>query len=183
MFKKLLPVLMVLSGPAIAADYQVIQKDSTISFGGTHADTPFNGKFTDWNAEISFDAADLENSHIKATMKSESADTGNKMYDGTLPQQDWLNVKEFPDILFSSKSIHKNKEDTYTATGDLTLRGITKPIDLIFTVSDLTKDEVTAKGHLTINRFDFAIGKKSDKDAEWVGREIKIEIDLKAIKK
>ena len=182
-FKSTLAALLLCSLPAFAADYTVDTKASTITFSGTHADNPFTGTFSDWNTEIAFDPANLKDSHIKATLHPASAKTGNKMYDGTMPQDDWFDVKKFPDITFASTSIKENPDKSYTATGDLTLRGITHPADLVFTITDLNTTPVIAKGKITIDRLTYDVGKKSDGEAEWVGKEITIDIDLKATKK
>lgn len=172
---------LLLAGlPAQAADYAVDYPLSTVTFSGQHAETDFTGRFDKWTAEISFDPADLAKSHIKATFDMTSAATGNAMYDGTLPEDDWFKVKEFPEGTFTSTEIRQNADQSYTATGDLTIRGITHKADLVFSLSDPAKPPVKAKGKLTIDRLAYDLGKKSDPEAEWVSKDIVITIDLTA---
>jgi polyisoprenoid-binding protein YceI len=169
------------AAPAQAADYVVDYKSSKIAFSGTHAGNAFNGTFGTWTALIRFDPADLAGSQITATFDTSTAKTGNSMYDGTLPQADWFDVKNHPQATFTSTAI-TGKEDGsgYTARGDLTLRGITKPVSFDFTIGDLAQTPVTAKASFAIDRLDFDIGKKSDAPAEWVSREIVLTFDISA---
>lgn len=172
------------TAPAEAAEYTVDTKASKIAFSGTHADTPFSGNFEEWTAVLSFDAGDLENSKFIATFNTASAKTGNAMYDGTLPQADWFDVKNHPQATFTTTAIAAKPDGSgYSATGDLTIRGVTKPVQFDFTLSDLAQSPVTAKATLTINRLDFDIGKKSDASAEWVSRDITLTLDITATPK
>lgn len=173
----------MMTTPAAARDYTVDYSASKIEFSGTHADTPFKGTFGEWTATVTFDPANIETSKIIATFKPDSAKTGDAMYDGTLPQTDWFNTKEHPQATFTSTTVRNKDGGGYIADGDLTIRGITKPVELAFTLSDLAQSPVTATGSLTINRLDFDLGKKSDGDAEWVSRDIKIDITIVATPK
>jgi polyisoprenoid-binding protein YceI len=173
-------LLILLSGMAYSAPYAVDYKNSSIEYSGTHAGNAFKGKFEDWSAGIDFDPAHLDKSTIKASVDLKSAKTGNAMYDGTLPTSDWFNIKEFPKADFVSKEIIQNEDKSYTAKGDLTIRGVTHPASFNFTLSDLSHNRVTAKGNLVIDRLDYNIGKKSDGKAEWVSRDINLVINISA---
>lgn len=168
------------SADARATDYAIDKAQSKIEFSGTHADKPFKGSFGEWTATIAFDPADLGASKIAATFNTASAKTGDAMYDGTLPQADWFHTKEFPEATFTSTAISAKEDGSYTATGDLTIRGITKPVSFDFTLSDLAQSPVTATGHIILNRLDFDLGKKSDGAAEWVSKDITIALHIVA---
>ena len=170
----------MMTTPAEARDYTIDYGASKIEFTGTHADNPFKGAFGEWTAAITFDTADMEKSKIIATFKPDSAKTGDAMYDGTLPQTDWFNTKEHPQATFTSSQIRRKDDGTYMAEGDLTIRGITKPVRMDFTLTDPDSAPVRAEGSLTIDRLDFDIGKKSDGAAEWVSREININFMIVA---
>lgn len=171
--------LALATAPVQAADYVVDYKNSKITFSGTHADNAFTGTFGTWKALIRFDPADLAGSQITATFDTNTARTGNSMYDGTLSQADWFDVKNHPQATFTSTTLTAKEDGSgYTATGDLTLRGITKPVSFDFTLGDLAQVPTTAKASFSIDRLDFDIGKKSDAPAEWVGREIVLTLDI-----
>lgn len=165
---------------AQAKDYAVDYEQSKVEFSGTHADKPFNGTFDAWTAEISFDANDLAASKLSAAFWPATVKTGNVMYNGTLQQADWFDVKGYQQVTFTSTSITAKEDGQYTANGDLTIRDITKPVTFDFTLSDLEASPVKATGELAIDRLDFDLGKQSDASAEWVGKEIKIKLDITA---
>jgi len=164
----------------MASEYEIDYDNSAVRFSGTHAGNEFNGVFGTWNGEIVFDADDLESSRIVARFDLKSAKTGDLQYDGTLPNADWFNVKNTPEGVFESQTIVDNGNGGYTAQGDLSLRGITKPVSFDFTLSDLDMQPVEANGRLVINRLSYDIGKKSDPKAEWVSRDITVTFGITA---
>ncbi len=168
------------SAQAAARPYTVDYAASKIEFSGTHADNKFSGNFTEWKAAINFDPANLGASRLAATFNTASLKTGNAMYDGTLPQADWFDAKNYPEAKFTSTAITAKPGGGYSATGNLTIRNITKPVTFDFTISDLSKSPVKAEGTLTVNRLDFDLGKKSDGNAEWVSRDISIKLTIVA---
>ena len=181
-FKRFLAVFcfLVLAQPASAEPYTIDHAVSTVSFTGAHAGNPFQGIFHEWAAAIDFDANKLPISRIDVTFNPASAKTGNKLYDGTLPQADWFDVKEFPTARFVSTGFSKNPDGAFVVTGDLTIRGITRSISFPFTLSDPARPPVRVKAQLPIDRLAFDIGKKSDAKAEWVSATINVSIDLLA---
>lgn len=178
----LIVLLSVLSAPAFAVDYAIDAAKSKIGFSGEQAGAKFEGVFQKWDAKIFFDPAALDKSTIDVTIMPESAKTGTPMYDATLPQKDWFNVKDFPKATFKSTKITAGKDGDYIAEGDLTIRGITKPASFTFKIDDVTKSEVHATGQLAVNRLDYAIGAESDGKAEWVSKDIPIALDIYAAK-
>lgn len=173
-------LVMGVAASAHATPYAVDYGHSHVTFTSTHAGNEFKGTFKDWSAVIDFDATAPEKSTITAEFALESGKTGNAMYDGALPQKDWFDVKAHPKATFTSTAVTKNDDGSYTATGDLTLRAITHPASLTFTLSDLEKPVVTANGKLTIDRLAYEIGQQSDPKAEWVSKDIVVTLDIKA---
>lgn len=176
---------LLLTSPAFAAEYAVDKAASSITFSGTHAGKAFNGTFGDWQAEITFDAAKLNESRITARISTASAKTGDAMYDGTLPTEDWFDVKNHHQARFTSTEIKRNDSGGFTALGNLTLKGITQPVRFDFTLNpaDGAAAEVTANAGLTLDRLAYSIGAKSDAKAEWVSRDITLNVALVATKK
>lgn len=170
---------------AQAREYTVNKEQSHVRFSGEHAGNAFRGEFGEWSAVIDFDANALEKSSIRASFTLSSAKTGNAMYDGTLPQADWFDVAKHPQGEFVSTSIRQGT-DGLVAEGTLTLRGVAQPATLTFTVAEAREGEsilAKAKGTLTVDRLAYGIGKGSDATAEWVSREIAIELDVSATAK
>ncbi len=186
MFKSILTALALIATltvtlaatPAMAASYSVDPAVSSIAFSGTHAGNPFSGVFERYVVDVDFDPAKVEATSLRVTIDLASAKTGNKMFDGTLPNDDWFDVKNHPSALFKSTKVEKLDDGRYQATGDLTLRGITKPVTFIFTLDREDAPEINASATLNVDRLAYDIGKKSDGKAEWVSQEIGITLKL-----
>lgn len=178
---KILFVFMVLFAfPVVASEYKIDYTRSVISFLGTHADKQFEGKFELWQGDIVFDSAHLDESHVKFVFDLSRAKTGNAMFDGTLPQSDWFDIKNTPEGVFESTEITKNEDGSYAMQGNLSLRGIVKPVHFDFKLIDGGESLVAAQGVIAINRLDYDIGRKSDAPAEWVGRDIAVVFLIQA---
>lgn len=176
----LLGAFWLVSGPVMAKTYVVDEKDSQVNFVGTHAGKPFEGKFGSWRADIEFDADNLEGASILATFFLDEAKTGNKMFDGALPQADWFDVKNHPEAIFESHSITHKGGRVYTATGEFTLKGVTQPLAFDFEIEDLSAVPLVARAEFPIDRLAYNIGVKSDFKAEWVSQIIEIMLNISA---
>jgi polyisoprenoid-binding protein YceI len=170
-------ILCGLSLQANAAEYQVQKDESRIAFSGTHAGDEFNGVFEEWDADISFDADNLEASSVTVTIQTESAVTGNAMYDGTLPNADWFDIKNHPTAIFQSQEFLKIDEG-FNVVGVLTIRNIAKPAIFDFTLEG--ENPMTMQASFPLNRLEYDIGKQSDPSADWVSEVIVIRIFMKA---
>lgn len=175
-------LLVLLVPTAQAVPYQLDLTKSRITFKGTHAGAQFTGQFGQWAAVIDWNSEDPTQSTLQATFQTASAKTGNPTYDGTLPTADWFNVATFPTASFTSTGITKGaKTNTYTANGNLTLRGVTQPAQITFTlvpVPGRTDGALRALGALQVDRLAFGMGAQSDPSAEWVSRQILIQLDV-----
>jgi cytochrome b561 len=156
--------------------------NSRIEFSGTHAGRIFKGVFEKWSAEIAFDPADPSKSDVTATVKTASAKTGDLMYDGTLPQAEWLDPKGFPEALFKTKLIRLKAPGQYEAESELTLKGHAVELVLPFNLI-ISGDQAQMTGAVKLDRSKFDIGQKSDAKAEWVGNDINVTLTLRAQKK
>lgn len=123
--------------------------------------TTVTGSFNEFSAELTTESDDFEHAAISFQAGVASVDTGNKDRDGHLASADFFNAEEFPSISFTSTSFKKNGSD-YKLAGDLTIKGVTKPVtlDVEFggTAQDPwgnTKAGFTLSGK--INRTDFGL--------------------------
>lgn len=165
-------------GPDVWA---VDSANSKITFAGKHEKRAFTGAFQRWNAQITFNPAKLETAKALVTIDLASAKTSSSYYDGTLPEADWFDIAKTPQGTFTTRSFRSLGGDKYEAAGDLTLRGITKPVTLPFT---LKIDGATAvmDGKLSVSRLDFKLGANADPKAEWVDDRVDLEIHVTARK-
>jgi cytochrome b561 len=168
--------------PAHSADYKVDKNASSIRFSGQHAGKDFSGTFEKWEARIQFDADALDTSRVEVTIDTASAVTGDKMYDGTLPAQDWFDVIDYPKAQFLSKSITLQEDGSYRMQGNLTIKNHTQSVAFSFRLEETQPSNVRTQFSVPLKRLDFAIGQESDGEAEWVSSEIKVEVVLNAQK-
>ncbi len=143
--------------PARAADaWTVDPQKSTIVFEGTQAGATFRGAFETWSANIAFSPDDLDASGVTVTIETASAKTGDAQKDANLPTPNWFNAGAQPTAIFKTETIAQT-DDGYLAKGTLTLRDVTKPVELPFTLTiDGSHAEMVAE--TTVNRTDYGIG-------------------------
>lgn len=165
--------------PALAANWAVDPAASSIQFSGTHAGQKFTGRFEKWNAAIVFDPSALEASKATVTVETGSAKTGDRTYDASLPQEEWFNVKGFPNAVFQTQSIRALGGDQYEADATLTIKGVSLPVTLPFTLK-IDGAKATMQGTATLDRIARQIGLKSDPNAEWVSKDITVSVSLAA---
>lgn len=140
--------------------------DGTLSFG----------------ALIIFDPADLPHSSIKATIDVTEAKSGNATRDGMLPLPAWFDAKQFPHALFTTTSIVSKGGNRYEAVGTLSLKGISKPVTLPFTLTIAGKT-AHAVGETTIQRLDYKVGEGKDFAPPAAALAVKVTVDVTASRK
>jgi cytochrome b561 len=169
----------LLAAPAFAADWKVDPASSSITFSGTHAGQKFTGRFEKWSAAIAFDPASLATSKATVTVETGSAKTGDRTYDASLPQEEWFNVKGFPNAVFETKAIRALGGDKYEADATLTIKGVAIPVTLPFTLA-IDGAKAKMQGTATLDRIAHQIGLKSDAKAEWVSKDIAVTVAVNA---
>jgi len=107
--------------------------------------------------------------------------------DGHLASPDFFHVEKYPEIIFKSKAIFPKADGRYTVSGDLTIRGITRPVsfdvELIGTaVNGQGGLHLGAAASVTIDRTDFGLTWNMPiPNGVLVGDKVKVEVDLEAI--
>lgn len=168
-----------------ATAWNIDKAHSNLNFSVTHFFTPVNGKFHDYNAEIYFDPNNLGESSVNVEVMVNSVDTNNEKRDGHLQSADFFNAEEFPTMTFSSDRITSEGDNQFVAHGTLTIKDVTKEIELPFTllgVQDNPMKEGTKvagiKGSLNIDRTDFDVGVGDWAATAVVGDEVDISFAL-----
>jgi polyisoprenoid-binding protein YceI len=161
---------------------------SNISFVARHLMvTKVRGRFSDFTGTITVGDDPLQ-SKVEATVQMASVTTGDAGRDGHLQNNDFFDIEKFPTMSFVSTGIVSKGSD-YTLNGDLTVKGVTKPVafDLEFdgVATDpwgATKAGFTAETE--INRKDFGVDWNVALEAGGVlvGDKVKITLDIQAVK-
>lgn len=163
--------------PADASEWRVIGPESEIAFTARQGERAFSGHFAEWRAEIRFDPDDLAASQAVVVIDLASARTGDKQRDAMLPEAPWFDVARFPEARFTTTAIRHLGGNHYRAAADLTIKGVTRRVELPFTL-DIDGDVARMVGGLTLRRIDFGIGTGPWADAKWVGPEVEVRVRL-----
>lgn len=179
----LLLTVVAVCGSALAADeYKIDPNHSSVNFAVTHMTvSTVNGRFNNFDGKILFDDKDVSKSSVSVTIKTTSINTDNTSRDNDLRSANYFDVEKFPEITFQSKSVEKKGND-YVAHGSLTIRGVSKDVDLPFELKgpvDAGKMGKVMGAHasLTVNRQDFGITKAP---AAMIGNDVKIDLNVEA---
>ena len=154
--KKLSTVAAVLatlafsSGAAQAAStYTADKAHSSVGFSVRHMMTQVRGSFGDFTGTIVKDDANLAGASVEFKIQATSVDTANEMRDKHLRTEDFFFVEKFPEITFKSTKIEKVSDTEYKATGEFTMRGVTKVLTLPVRLRTATRSGVFAYSGLS----------------------------------
>jgi polyisoprenoid-binding protein YceI len=141
------------------------------AFGGTAKITP-----------------ELVGSTVDVTIDATSYESGSEDRDEAVKGAEYLDVKSFPEYRFVSTGLRESS-DGYVMSGDLTIRDVTRPVELRFEYNGGTKDpfgsdRIGFSAQTEINRKDFGIVTELPMDGGGVvvGEKIKVELDVEFIR-
>lgn len=146
------------------------------------------GHFADVSGTV--DTSDPANPKVNVTIKAASIETRQPPRDDHLRSADFLDVKEYPTITFRSTRVDGDPTgDEFKLIGDITIRGMTRPITLDVTAEGRgrspTGDQVagfTAKARLNRSEFGLKWNKALEAGGVLVGDEVRITVDTELIR-
>jgi polyisoprenoid-binding protein YceI len=170
--------------------YTLDPAHSRIGFVARHAMvTKVRGSFTDVQGSGFFDADDPRRSHLEVSIRAESIDTGHPDRDAHLRGNDFVDMENHPEIRFASTSVEPAGEDRYQVTGDLTIKGVTKPVTVDFeytgsVVDPFGNQRLGLEGSVTVNRKDWGVNWNAALEAGGVlvSEKVVLEFDVSAVK-
>ncbi len=171
----------------LAGSWALDPAHTTIGFTARHLMSKVRGTFTEATGEFTTTTDPLE-STIAVVIKASSVTTGNEQRDGHLRSADFFDPQSGGDLAFTSTGVRADG-DGYIVSGDLTINGITKPVELdaefLGTATDAYGRTVLgAEASTTINRHDFAVDWNMPLDGGrlLVGPKIEINLSIEAVK-
>ena len=138
-----------------------------------------HGTFKNWDAEILFDAANVEATSLKINIDARSIDTRIEMRDNHLKSNDFFAVDSFPQITFVSTFVNNSGENgRLRVTGDLTIRGKTKRITIPARLNffDAQNQMGRVTGEFTIDRSEFGVS--FNPPVNPIENEVKVQFDV-----
>lgn len=174
--------------PIPAGDYRMDVAHSVIGFAILHNELALvRGRFKDFSGTINYDDKDVTKSSVDFKAKVESIDTGVEGRDKHLRTADFFEVEKFPEMTFKTTRVER-KGKNLLLHGDLTLKGVTKPVTLPFTLTGAIKDgrgntRIGIAAQTKIDRRDFGItwGSPLPGGGFNVAHDVLIDLQLEAI--
>jgi len=98
------------------------------------------GSFKDWQGTVIVDDSDVPRSSVSVKVKTASIDMLDGQQSAMLKDSDFFDVAKFPEMIYASKRIERTGQTTLKVEGEITLRGITRPMMLDVSVTDRKAD-------------------------------------------
>ena len=189
-FLSIFSIVIALSTSANAAEYVIDGDHSSVGFKERHlAISTVHGRFATVEGRFSYDPTAIANSRAEATIAVSSIDTNQKKRDDHLRSPDFFDASKFPTIIFKSTAIKNPSSAGFTLVGDLTIHGVTRPVELAVQSLGEAKDpwgreRAGFSATATINRKDFGLtwSKTLETGALVVGDEVGITLEVEGIK-
>lgn len=174
----------------LSGTYTLDPSHSSIGFVARHAMvTKVRGSFNEVEGSGIFDVDTPGNSKVSLTIQAASIDTRNADRDAHLRSNDFFDMETYPEITFESTEVTSSGDDTYTVTGNLTIKGVTKPVsvDLEFTgaaTDPFGNHRVGFEGQTVVNRKDWGVNWNAALEAGGVlvSEKVTLTFDISAIR-
>src|SRR5277367_2524311 len=138
--------------------FQIIKADSSIKFN-VKASVAIEGVFDKTDASLTFTSPDLSTAVLDVKIQSASVNTGSGMKDGKLKSKDFFDAEHDPMITFHSTKVTQTGPNTVVFDGDFTIRGVTKPEQLTFTITGKGTGAGEITGTMAFDRKDYGMNK------------------------
>lgn len=163
---------------------------SEISFKVKHlVVTTLTGKFNTFEGAVETANEDFSDAKISFTADIASISTGNADRDGHLQSDDFFNASGYPKLTFTSASFTKTGDAEYKLTGDITIRDVTKPIELSVEYGGTTVDPwgqtkagFEINGKIKRKEFGLQWNALTEAGSAVVSDEVKLHLNVQLVK-
>jgi polyisoprenoid-binding protein YceI len=174
----------------LTGSYAIDPTHSRIGFVARHAMvTKVRGSFNEFAGTGYFDVENPSNSNLSLTIQAASIDTRNADRDGHLKGNDFFDMATYPTIEFVSTSVEALDAENYRVTGDLTIKGVTKPVTVDFEYTGTAVDpynntRIGLEGKTVINRKDWGVNWNATLEAGGVlvSEKVTLEFEVSAVR-
>src|SRR4051812_36995245 len=162
---------------------------SGASFTVRHMFTKVRGRFTELSGTIETEGNSLTDGQVSVEINADSIDTNDAQRDAHLRTNDFFGTGENPKITFRSTSVTPRGGNEFVIHGDLTIRGVTRPVTLEAeyegggrTPFGTEVASWTAQTEIDRKDFDLTWNAPLEAGGFLVGDDVKIELDIEAVK-
>ncbi len=175
--------LLPAAAHAQVPQWKLVADGAVVEFTATYGQDPITGNFTATDADIHLDPQQPETGSIRVTVPMASLTTQDEDAAEYLPQDVWLDSAAYPQAVFVSENIRTDGKGGYLAEGSLTLKGITAPLSLAFTLK-LSEDstQAEAEGSAELSRLAYKVGEGEWESTDQLKDAVTLRFRLQAIK-
>jgi polyisoprenoid-binding protein YceI len=138
--------------------FEIVKADSSVKFN-VKASVAIAGTFDKWDASVTFTSPDLATAVLDVKIQAASVNSGSGMKDGKLKSKDFFDAEHDPLITFHSTKVTQTGPNTVEFDGDFTIRGVTKPEKLTFTITGKGTGAGEITGTMAFDRKDYGMNK------------------------
>lgn len=182
-----IPLFISSIAHASVPEWKVDPGHSGIYFRVTHIFSSVNGFFPDFESDIKFDPANLNESRFSFKVKVKSINTNLRERDRDLTSPQFFDAKKYPEMTFESKSIKHLGKSNYQVVGTLTIKGVTKTISLPFIYFGFKQHPFNPKlnvagfeARMNIDRLEYNVGDGKFYKMGTVGKDVDVLITVEA---
>ena len=175
------------SGFAATTNWSIDPAHSGFYFSVNHIYSKVNGFFEKYEGTIQFDPDNLKESRLSFKVKVKSINTQNGKRDGHLQSDEFFDTKRFPEMTFKSMSISHVQGNNYLAKGILTIKAVSKEMEVPFTYFGFKANPFNPKQdvagfetRMTIDRLEYNVGNGKFYKMGVVGNKVDILISIEA---
>ena len=176
--------------PTLTGTYALDPTHTRLGFVARHAMvTKVRGSFNEFEGTAHLDFSDPTRSAVQLTIQVASVDTRQPQRDEHLRTNDFFDVAQHPTITFTSTGVEPAGGDDFVLHGDLTIKGVTKPVAVEFAFTGAAKDpfgneRVGFEGTTAIDRSDFGVTFNAalETGGVLVSEKVVLEFEVSAVK-
>ena len=180
----------LLAAPLVLAAPETYKIDDAHSFANwsiRHIVGKTTGTFTGISGRLMFDPANPNTGNADVTVSLYSLDSGHRERDTHLLTAEFLDANKYPAMRFVSSGFRSTGKDTGVMSGQLTLHGATRNVEIPYKILGLTNDpwgnqRAAFEGRFSLNRSDYGISKYVDGGSGMVGNEVEITLLVEGLK-
>ena len=170
--------------------WQIDSAHSGIHFSVRHLMiAKVRGQFSRWDGALTVPDGDFGRATVAVTIDASSIDTGVADRDDHLRSADFFDVENYPEITFKGKRVEVGEEGSLRLFGELTIRGVTKPVALEGELAGQTQDpwgnqRAVFSATTSVDRKEFGLtwNQALETGGVMVGEKVSIEIEVQAVR-
>ncbi|MEV2251724.1 YceI family protein [Streptomyces sp. NPDC050147] len=175
---------------ALTGEWTIDRPHSRIGFSVRHAMvTTVRGAFGDYDSTLYFDGARPSASRAEIVIRVDSVDTGVEQRDAHLVGRDFFDARRHPEMSFRSTSTVHEGGETFRMAGELTIRGVARPVELQLdylgsVVDPFGFERAGFDGTTTIDRTDWGLvyNQRLETGGAMVSEKVRLQFDISAIR-